>query len=115
MKIAQRYLSVENVISETMTTNRHNWNPTGFSTAGLVRITPQTSERTITGFLAPSDRRMIIIVNIGTNNLILSDESGSSTAANRFALNGDQTLAPDECGTIMYDTDSSRWRLIGRS
>jgi hypothetical protein len=56
--------------------------------------------------------RLGILTNIGSFNITLKDEDASGTAANRFALNGDLTLSPDESVFLFYDGTSSRWRTL---
>jgi hypothetical protein len=57
---------------------------------------------------------MAYIHNIGPGTGTLKDESASSSAANRFALNGDYSLPADCSVILMYDSTSSRWRLFGQ-
>jgi len=58
---------------------------------------------------------VLIVANIGSNNLVLKDESASSTDVNRFGLSGDITLEGGDAVTLQYDTTSNRWRAIGSS
>jgi hypothetical protein len=55
-----------------------------------------------------------IIVNVGSNNIVLVNESASSTAGNRFtnSTGADITLAPNEGAKVWYDGTSSRWRVF---
>jgi hypothetical protein len=66
----------------------------------------------MTGLAGGVDGRVIIIENVGSNNLVLKDESASSTAANRFALSSDITIIPDSSAVLKYDATSSRWRIL---
>ena len=58
--------------------------------------------------------RIIVLVNVGSSNITLKNNSGSSSAGNKFKLPGgtDITLAPDGSVTLMYDTTSSVWRVL---
>jgi hypothetical protein len=69
----------------------------------------------ITGLAGGADGRLILIHNIGSNNITLKDESASSAAANRFALNGDMIISPDMSAVLQYDTTASRWRVLSQS
>ena len=94
-----------------ITSNQNDYAPTGFSTATVLRLSTDAS-RTITGLAGGADGRIITIHNIGSNDLILSNESASSTAANRFALGADATIGANTSTTLRYDATSSRWRAI---
>jgi hypothetical protein len=55
----------------------------------------------------------VTILNVGSNPIVLKNDDGSSsTAANRFALTGDLTLAAKQSAMLMYDSTASRWRQI---
>jgi len=98
-----------------ITSNQNDYNPTGLSTASTLRLSTDAS-RNITGLQGGSDGRIVNIVNVGSFNIVLKDDDGStSTAGNRFALSGDITLAPDDGVILQYDSTSSRWRAIGKS
>lgn len=86
----------------------NNWAP-DLTDASRVNVTPvATSE--ITGIVAPADDgRMLILTNIAGVDLILRDQSSSSTAANRFAMNGDIIVPPGASVFLMYVTAVSRW------
>jgi hypothetical protein len=58
--------------------------------------------------------RIIVLVNVGTSNITLKNNSGSSSAGNKFKLPGgaDITLAQDGSVTLMYDTTSAVWRVL---
>ena len=95
-----------------ITADQNDYNPTGLSTAAVLRLTSDAS-RNITGLQGGADGRQLYVANVGSNNIVLNDESASSSAANRFALDGDLTLGADTAATLLYDSTSSRWRLLG--
>jgi hypothetical protein len=95
-----------------ITADQHDYAPSGFATATVLRLSTDAS-RTITGLAGGGDGRVVVLVNVGGFNLVLADDSASSTAANRFALDAALTLAPDMAATLIYDATSSRWRLVG--
>jgi hypothetical protein len=66
-----------------ITSNQNDYNPTGLSTATVLRLNSDAA-RAITGLAGGSDGRVVIIFNIGSNMLKLMDENTGSTAANRF-------------------------------
>lgn len=106
-------LGASSVLSPSqITADQNNYAPTGHNTAGVLRISTDAT-RNITGLSGGRAGRLVIVHNIGSNAAVLKDESASSTAANRFALNADVTLAADQAVWLWYDETSSRWRVIG--
>lgn len=95
-----------------ITANQDNYNPTGLSTASVIRFTTDAS-RNLTGLAGGSDGRIITLVNVGSFDLVLQDDSASSTAGNRFYLYGaQQIIRPDSTLTLIYDLTSTRWRPL---
>lgn len=97
-----------------LTAQTDNWNPTGLKDASVIRFSTDAS-RDLTGLAGGYDGRLIILHNVGAQNLVLKDASGSSSAANRFALTGDVTLAADSVAALQYDGTTAVWRLVGGS
>jgi hypothetical protein len=95
----------------TITANQNDYNPTGLSTASTLRLSSDAS-RNITGLAGGADGRILLLHNVGSNEIVLVSESTSSAAANRFAFSGDVSLAPGMCAQVQYDSTSSRWRLM---
>lgn len=98
-----------NDISASITADQDNWAPTGIATASVIRVTTDAS-RNITGITTGVDGRILVLLNVGANNFVLKDDT-TSTAANRFQLNGDVTVRADNGCAIWYDATSSRWRV----
>lgn len=97
----------------TITGNQNDYNPSGLSTANTLRLATD-APRTITGIAGGSDGRILVVHNVGANTLVLASENAGSTAANRFLLAADITMAANEAVILQYDSTSSRWRAIGR-
>lgn len=97
-----------------ITASQNNYTPTGLSTASVLRLDADAA-RDITGLAGGSDGRILILHNIGAHTITLKDESGSSTAGNRFALVADFALLADACCILQYDSTSQRWRVMGGS
>lgn len=97
-----------------ITSNQNDYNPTGLSTATVLRLSTDAS-RNITGLQGGADGRLIFIHNVGSNNIVLKDADTNSSAANRFAFSADITMAADDGVILQYDSTSSRWRCIGKS
>lgn len=94
-----------------ITGNQNDYAPTGYATAAQFRLSTDAS-RDVTGLVGGQAARVVTIHNVGSFDLVLKDESGSSTAANRFALGADLTLKPDHAISLQYDSTSSRWRAL---
>jgi len=94
-----------------ITSNEDNFNPTGLADASTLRLSTDAS-RDITGLVGGTDGRLIIIHNIGSFDIVLKDENASSTAANRFALEADRTIAADGVVVLQYDSTTTRWRAV---
>lgn len=105
--------SLRTITPSQLTANTDNWNPTGLSTADVIRASTDAS-RNLTGIVAPAASRMIVLENIGSFDLVLIHDS-TSTAANRFLCpdDNDLTLPPDSGVFLIYDETSDRWRAIG--
>lgn len=56
--------------------------------------------------------RRLVIMNVGSANLTLKDESASSSAANRMDISADITLSAGSSIELWYDEASSRWRHL---
>ena len=97
----------------TITGDQNNYSPTGLASAQVLRLASDAS-RTITGINGGLPGRVLFIINIGANDIILSNENASSTAELRFAIGADVTLGASESCILWYDNTSTRWRMIGR-
>jgi hypothetical protein len=102
------------VTPPNITANQNNYNPTGLSTAFQIRLFPTsaTPPWQVTGLQAPgAGAQELILTNVSGNTVILSHESASSTAANRFFFDGQNAaLIGGQTMKVVYDTTSSRWR-----
>ncbi|WP_291854904.1 hypothetical protein [Bradyrhizobium sp.] len=95
-----------------ITADQNDYNPPELSTAARLRLNSDAA-RNITGLQGGTDGRVLYIHNVGSFDIALIDESALSTAANRFALTANLTLAPDAVCELQYDSTSLRWRSVG--
>jgi len=107
----------DSTISPTaLSANTNNWNPTNLDLANTIKISTDSTVRTITGIVAPPNHGIFLwLFNVNTaTDIILAHESASSTAANRFLCpgNADLTLAPRGGVEAVYDGTSQRWRIL---
>ena len=102
-------------LTAAIAANQNNYNPAGLATATNLLISATGATRTITGLAGGATGRTIFFHNQGTNNIIFSHESASSTAANRFLNVGGQdlTVFPNQLLVIQYDFGSQRWKTTG--
>jgi hypothetical protein len=106
-------LQLSNILTAaSLSSDQNNYNPTGFATAGTIRLTSSVPVN-ITGIGAMNDGECKILHNIGSNNITLKNASGSSTSGNQFAfLTGDIILGANSVVAIQYDLTSTKWRAF---
>lgn len=90
-----------------------NQNDYTLPSADVVRLTSDAA-RTITGFVAGTAGRVVVLVNVGSFAITLSHQSTSSTAANRVIVpwSADYILDPAYAAVLVYDGTTSRWRIV---
>lgn len=111
--IASQSLTETGTISPAqIVANTDNYNPTGLSTARILRLSTDAS-RNLTGITFQVAGRRLLLCNIGAFDLVLVHDA-TSTAANRFYCPGSAnlTLNPNDAVEIWYDSVNSRWRVI---
>jgi hypothetical protein len=98
--------------------DQDNWNPSGIDSTTILRAVP-TAARNITGIVAPSqgDGRMLWLMNAGGFALTLKQNSGSSSAGNKFGLPSSvDFVIPERGGALLiYDGASAVWRVIAKA
>lgn len=95
-----------------ITSTQNDYNPTGWSTATLVRLSGNSGFQYITGFAAGTSGEVKTLMNVGSFCLYLAPEHSGSTAANRIAYQEEVILWPGSSCQIIYDGDASRWRIL---
>lgn len=111
VKILVPHVVDADVSPSQITTNVDNYAPTGIATAATLRLSTDAS-RNITGISASQvDGRELTIINVGAQNIVLMNNV-TSTAANRFLLNADLIILPEQAVRLVYDATSSRWRKL---
>ena len=114
LTITNGFLALANDVTPAqITADQNNYSPTNLDEAAVLRLSSDAS-RTITGIDASvryGDGDILTLINVGSNNIILSDDDAASSAANRMFLGGtDITLAPEFSITLIYDDTSNVWR-----
>lgn len=114
-------LAIGGIYSPSQITSDQNDYTFGTGTAPILSVYRVSTDsnggagRAITGIQQSGTGQTITTINVGSNPLTLVDESASSTAANRLALNGDIVLQADESVMLWYDGTTARWRPIGQA
>ena len=89
-----------------------NTNDYQLGTLAVQRLSTDAS-RNITGFVAIPNA-VKVIINAGSNNVVLQNQNASSAAANRLInqAGSDLTLTASQCAIYWYDVTTTRWRQI---
>ena len=97
-----------------ITSNQDDYNPTGLSTATILRLSTNSSARQLQGIAGGTSGRVLIIQMTGSNGLVLTDEAGGSTAANRISCENSTgiVIPPDGMAILIYDGTESRWKVL---
>jgi hypothetical protein len=107
-----RGLALTGIVSPPqITANQNDYNPTGAAAAAVLQLSSDAS-RNITGLAGGAEGRVVSLVNVGSQPIVLPDESTSSSAANRFTLGANLTVAAKQAAMLRYDGTATRWRLI---
>lgn len=108
------YVKAPDVITPSqITVNQNDFNPTGWSTATLVRLDWDNTGKVITGLTAFTGEKTL--VNIGSSYGIIAAEHPSSTVSNRVAGSHDYIIPPGEAITVVYDATTSRSRVVSET
>jgi len=91
--------------------NQGDYNP---GSGEIIRLTTSVTGVAISGMI-PQAEYVRVLLNVGTSgNIILKHEATTATAAYRFitSTGGDFIMAPTGSATMIYDSTSSRWRVL---
>jgi hypothetical protein len=107
--------SLSGIVSATLgATPVHNWTITGLENASVIRM-GAAGTTSVTGLAGGTPGRTLFIHNVSGFEISFESESGSSTAANRFALTNTVTLQDNQVAVFQYDGTESRWRIVSSS
>lgn len=102
-------------LAVTPSADQNDYNPTGLATTSALLISPSKTELVwqLTGLAGGYEGRTLRVVNTSTDYLfILTDENTSSTATNRFDLDGQSIfMFPDDSVILRYR--GGRWQVAG--
>lgn len=95
-----------------ITADRNNYAPGGTS---WNQLWSSDASRTVTGLsLSQVDGQRHRVINIGSNDIVLANESGLSAPANLFltSTGADVTLSAKQGADLVYDATQSRWLVF---
>lgn len=95
----------------------HDWNPTGLSSASVIRVLSDNANSALTGIAAVTGGTELLVINLGpTGTLTLVYEDANSTAGNRIltASGTNSVLQVGGSARLWYDDISQRWRHTDR-
>jgi hypothetical protein len=99
------------------TANQNDYTEEGGNSHGYFRWSSDAS-RDVTGIsISQSDGEIHVIINVGSNNIVLKHQDANSSAVNRFLCStaADITLAADQAADLIYDGVTQRWRVFKRN
>jgi hypothetical protein len=94
-----------------ITANQNDYNPAGIASAAVIQLSSDAS-RSVSGLAGGAEGRILCLINVGTQPLVLLDQSTASAAANRFAFGSDLTMPAKQAAMLRYDGTASRWQAI---
>lgn len=104
------------IISDTLIEDVNIYYKDGIFKANIIRLDPGNEDRKINGIKFPDISVQFILINIGTNNIILKN-NGDTDFGNHFQLVNyeDLTIPPNGVCTLFYDNQNSFWRVLNVS
>jgi hypothetical protein len=110
-KINAGFFLTGDITPALIAADQNDYNPTGLAGASVLRLASDAGYN-LTGLAGGGDGRVVVLINVGANNLVLKDASTASSAGNRFSFGADITLAPKHSAALWYDATDSRWKLV---
>lgn len=95
---------------------QNDYSPAGLSSAAVLRLDSSTTVL-INGLAGGAAGRVLIVQNVGANEIWLRHENTGSTAANRFtsSYGDDERLEAGNEAVLLYDAGTSRWRILSKN
>lgn len=99
-----------------ITSDQNDYNPSSSVCVNDTLMLSSNASRNITGLAGGVSGCEVLLVNTGSNPIILKDSDAGSTASNRFSFGGDITLAANQTARLFYQAGSvNKWRNTGGS
>lgn len=103
--------SVSVISPAQITADQDNYNPSGWSSATIVRI-ESDDFRAITSFAAGADGEVKRLLNVGDFPIYLPGEHPDGVDSNRIVIGYDYFIWPKRSAEIMYDNTLNRWMIL---
>lgn len=88
----------------------NNFSPAGFSkSVATWDLNPSGGSSIVTGFAAGAEGQMMVVSNVGANDVTFAANSGTSSAANRLRMVADITLLPGMTMQFQYSVGAGSW------
>jgi len=101
-----------------ITSNQNDFSTvnTDGNNVGVLRLSSDAS-RTLTGLAGGETGRFLYLINVGSFDIVLANQSGSSVAANRVitGTGANLTIQADDITFLYYDSTTARWRVVSFS
>lgn len=102
----------ENEISpSSITSDQDDYNPTGWSSATVARISGDNGIRAITSFNSSVTQKRKLLLNVGSYPWYIPGQHPDGTAGYRVITDRDVIVYPNDGIQIYQDSTSSRWRI----
>ncbi len=126
-EINQNWTDIENALTSgqglttiastptQITADQNDYAFAGGNSAYIFQRLSADALRAITGIAGGADGKHYLLVNVGSFNLVLTNDDPSSSAANRIltGTSANVTLAPNQAVMLVYDATTQRWRIQG--
>lgn len=99
-------------VDSAVDADQNNFAPANLHTSTTLRFTSFTANRTLTGLDAGSTGEIKILVNNTSFSLLLTNESGSSSASNRFRTPNAATHTIRQGGSALLIYTAGRWSVV---
>lgn len=99
-----------------ITADQNDYSPTNGFNVSIWRLTSDAT-RTITGIAAGYAQQRLLLLNVGSFQIVLANDSASSLIGNRIltGVGAALTIAPDQAVAVVYDLTSARWRVVAEA
>jgi hypothetical protein len=109
--ITEEFLLTGAISPPQIAADQNDYAPTGIALSTTLKLSSDAS-RDISGLVDPRDGVYKVIINVGSNPIVLRNQDTRSLAANRFDFGADVNLSGNQSATLRYDSASGKWKLL---
>ena len=116
MKATTSFALTGTITPPLITADQNDYDPTGLADATVLRLSSNAT-RNLTGIVGGFSGRILVLRNIGANQIVLKNQTGSSSV-NQFrlpvfaAIAYDVTIPGGHTVVVQYDSSLSYWVLL---